>query len=160
MTGSAEAIASYETPVGAAAATARLVELGYDEHEVAIEPHGYQPVEEPTLASCVRSISLRATIGGAAVLMAVETGRRLGLEGIRSAVGVAVVGAAIGLVIGVIVALVQHRSSRVHPIGGTPETLRPHRFDVIVARGPSGANHSLAVWWDPAAAPVRSRRAG
>jgi hypothetical protein len=153
-----EPIASFETADGAAAATAELVELGYDEHEVGIEPHDYEVVRPAGLRAILVRHLARAAIAGAVVMATISGGVAVGAAGLRSVLEATVIGVVAGAAAGAIVAMLRYLRARATSYPTTANQLRPGRYDVIVNRDARKANHEMARWWDPAA-PRATRRA-
>jgi hypothetical protein len=145
----AEAVASYPTARRAAAATARLVELGYDEHEVAIAPHDYRPLERPGLAARVLGACRTGAVRAGVAVAVVTAVLQLGVSGTTALVVLGVGGAVIGALLGGAAAALD--GTREFEAEKSRAALRPDRYDVVVRRDAGPANHALARWWDPAA---------
>lgn len=154
-----ETIASFETADGAAAAAVHLVELGYAEREVGIEPHGYRIVDAPGLGARMAAGARRWSLAG--VALGVGVALRMVLD-VGEAVTVLLAGAIAGIVGGATGALagaVQHLRHRARTIGVPTTRLEADGYGVVVTRDPAQANHALARWWDPAARPMKRRAA-
>lgn len=153
-----EAIASYETAAGATAATAHLVELGYAEHEVGIEPHGYAVVRPAGLWATVGRHARTVAVLVSSLAVIVYVIGTVGFDGLTTAALLGLAGIMVGSVSGAVVGAIRFARRRGWEVG-TPDRLQPKRFDVVVSRDAADANHALARWWDPEALPTTQRAA-
>lgn len=155
LTDSRQEAASYATLSGASQAVAHLVEVGFDEHEVAIAPRQFRALQQHPLRRRVR-LGMRAGSIMGSVLAAVAA--LTAVAGLDSIVGVVapliVFGALAGTTAGLVVGLAVHLRARRHQFGDAPAELAPERFDVTVDHEFAEAEHALAQWWDPAAPPA------
>ena len=152
-----EAIASFETADGAAAATSHLVELGYAEHEVGIEPHAYEIVRPNGLGTTTARYVRLAAVAGAVIAAVVAAFVTVEADGLRAVAMAGVAGLCLGAILGAAFGVVRFLRRRSQRFVDDPDRMRPNRFDVIVSREPERGNHALARWWDPDARPARRR---
>lgn len=149
-------VACYETLAGASRAASRLVELGYDEDEILIAPHGFRVADEHPLRGRLRRGARLGTVCGASALGIMSLISVAGFDAIVTAVVPAImIGAVVGLAVALPVAAARHRQLRTRAFGRPPEELAPERFGIVVAREAARARHQLARWWNPSAPPAR-----
>ena len=150
-------VGSFRDLHGAALAVRRLVERGFSSDEVFVRPHRMQPLEGSLEVPARRGLRRRATktallaasLGGAAL---VATTGRLGWGTVAAMIGVAIIAGVLTAAVGRMQAWrVERRRRR------TSSLVRVTHFDVVATSRPEDAEHQLASWWDPEAAPAGSR---
>jgi hypothetical protein len=151
-----EAVASYQSAEGAAAAAVHLVEHGYDPSTIAIRPAGFAPLEHRGVVRRLSAVCGRWVLAGAVLGLLAGLAQLVGVHGfvatVLPAVGAA---AALGFLAGVAAfagAVRRERWSAVDDDG-----LAPTRFEVAVQERSPDARHDLARWWDADAPPAASR---
>jgi hypothetical protein len=154
----ADGVAAYESLHGACKAATHLVEIGFDEHEVAIAPRDFDKVESHELAVRLRIGACYGSALGAAVVAVAALVVRVGIADLaRAVVWIGVAGALVGCAVGVAAAIVRHAYVRRYRFGASASGLAPRYYEVVVATDSDRANHQLAKWWDADAPPARSR---
>lgn len=149
-------VASYATLDGACEAAAHLVEVGFDERDVAISPRGFRVVDTHSLEDRVRNGFRLGAIAGAIVTGA---GALIAIGGwaalFATMVPAVVLGLIGGSVLGVLLAIARHIRTRRTRFGAEQPELAPGQFDITVGHDHDRANHQLAGWWRPTAVPAR-----